>query len=179
MTTILLVDDEPMIIKSLTRLLTRQSWQVLGFTDPRKALDEVANRAVDLVICDYRMPAMDGIEFLDHFRRQHPDTPRIILSGHADMQGVLKAVNQSEVYRFVLKPWDDEELLHTLKTALRFNELIRENARLAELVRAQRNKLKRQQTELNRLERDSPGITRIQLDDEGMIDLSDEAGDIN
>lgn len=179
MPTIALIDDEPLILKSLGRLLRKGEWQVLAFTNPADALVQLANQDVDIVVSDYRMPGMTGVEFLNKLKESHPDTLRIILSGQADIQGVLNAVNQSEVYRFVLKPWEDDELLHTLRTAQRFNDLIRENAKLAETVRTQRNKLKRQQAELARLERDTPGITSIELDDDGMIDLSGEAGDFD
>lgn len=177
MATIALVDDEPMILKSLGRLLRKTDWRVLTFDDPAAALTELKHEVVDLVVSDYRMPAMNGVEFLNQFKRTHPDTLRIILSGQADMKGVLSAVNESEVYRFILKPWEDEELLITLKTALKYNEILRENTRLAETVRKQEDRLHRQQIELQRLEREMPGITRVERDEDGSIDLSDEVGD--
>ncbi|MDX1456060.1 MAG: response regulator [Marinobacter sp.] len=178
MPTIALIDDEELILKSLKRLLRKTDWEVMTFTDPAIALDALANQRIDIVVSDYRMPQMTGVEFLNQFKRDHPDTLRIILSGQADMQGVLNAVNESEVYRYVLKPWEDDELLHTLKTAMKFNDLLRENAELAEIVRVQRSRLKRQQAELNRLEQEMPGITHIERDADGLIDLSDEADDI-
>ncbi|MDC0663769.1 response regulator [Marinobacter sp. SS21] len=178
MPTIALIDDEELILKSLNRLLRKTDWEVLPFADPADALERLADRAIDIVVSDYRMPQMTGVEFLNRFKEHHPDTLRIILSGQADMQGVLNAVNQSEVYRYMLKPWEDEELLHTLKTALRYNDLLRENAELAETVRIQRDRLKRQQAELIRLEQEMPGITHIERDADGLIDLSDEADDI-
>ncbi len=178
MPTIALIDDEELILKSLSRLMRKTDWEVLAFADPTEALARLADRDIDIVVSDYRMPEMTGVEFLNCFKEHHPDTLRIILSGQADMQGVLNAVNQSEVYRYMLKPWEDEELLHTLRTALRYNDLLRENAELAEVVRFQRSKLKRQQAELERLEREMPGITHIERDADGLIDLSDEANDI-
>lgn len=178
MPTIALIDDEELILKSLNRLLRKTNWEVLTFSNPLDALETLNGQNVDIVVSDYRMPQMSGVDFLNQFKKDHPDTIRIILSGQADMQGILNAVNQSEVYRYVLKPWEDEELLHTLRTALKFNDLLRENAELAEIVRIQRDKLKRQQSELNRLEQEMPGITQIKRDADGMIDLSDEANDI-
>ncbi|MDX1754626.1 MAG: response regulator [Marinobacter sp.] len=179
MSTIALIDDEELILKSLSRLLRKTDWEVLTFSNPADALGALADREIDIVVSDYRMPQMSGVEFLNRFKQDHPDTLRIILSGQADMQGVLNAVNESEVYRYMLKPWEDEEFLHTLKTALKYNDLLRENAELAEIVRVQRSRLKRQQAELERLEREMPGITHLERDADGLIDLSDEANDIH
>ncbi|WP_148861351.1 response regulator [Marinobacter fonticola] len=177
MPTIVLVDDDSLILKSLGRLFRKEKWRILSYDDPKQALVSLADEEVDLVISDYRMPQMNGVEFLSQFKVSHPDSLRIVLSGQADMNGVLKAVNESEVYRFILKPWEDEELLITIRNALKFNELIKENARLADVVRRQRDRLKRQQDELNRLETEMPGITRVERNEDGLIDLSGEFDD--
>ncbi|TBW49239.1 response regulator [Marinobacter halodurans] len=177
MPTIALVDDEPMILKSLTRLFRKTDWRILPFDDPQQALDKLQDESVDLVISDYRMPQMNGVEFLKRFKDTHPDALRLVLSGQADMDGVLEAVNESEVYRFLLKPWNDDELLVTIRNALRFNEVLRENQQLADIVRRQRDRLKRQQQELERLESEMPGITRVDRTDDGLIDVSGEFDD--
>ncbi len=177
MTTILLVDDEPNILKSLKRAMHREDWTVLTYDNPETALEELSYTPVDLVISDYRMPQMTGVEFLSDFKHQHPQAVRLILSGQADLQGLMDAINAAEVYRFILKPWNDAELLVTVKQALEFNRLKQENIELAETVRNQSRELKAQLNELKRLEKDSPGITQVNWSSDGSIDLSDEFED--
>ncbi len=174
MTTIAIVDDEISILNALKRSLRRQGWEILCYSDPLLAITELSQRHFDLVLSDFRMPGMTGVELLQKLKEIRPDSIRIILSGQSDMGDVLDAINKAEVYRFILKPWNDDELTVTLHNALRYSELLIENKRLAEIVRAQRSKLDQQLIELKRLEKDSPGITRLNLDEEGMIDLSDE-----
>lgn len=174
MTTIAIVDDEINILNALKRSLRRQGWEILTYSDPQVALNELSERHFDLVISDFRMPALNGVELLLKLKEISPDSIRIILSGQSDMNAVLDAINKAEVYRFILKPWNDDELGMTLLNALHYSELIQENKRLAETVREQRSKLQQQLQELKRLEKDSPGITKVDLDEDGMIDLSDE-----
>ena len=177
MTTILLVDDETNILKALKRALKRENWNIITYDNPAQALEELALTPVDLVLTDYRMPQMTGVEFLTDFKAMQPDAIRLILSGQADLQGVLDAINAAQVYRFILKPWNDEELVYTLKNALEFQRLQRENRELAETVRNQSRAIKAQISELRRLENESPGITRVKFDENGIIDLSSEFED--
>jgi len=175
--TIALIDDEPNILKALKRALGREHWNILTFDDPVTALDELTNTEVDLVISDYKMPQMTGVDFLKLFSKQHPDTLRIILSGQADLKGLMDAINTVGVYRFILKPWNDDELRLTIKQALAFSQLEKENRELVETVKKQSKTLQSQLSELNRLERESPGITKIDLNEDGYIDMSAEFED--
>lgn len=171
---IALVDDEPEILNALVRLFRHRDWITLTCDDARTAHAELQHHQLDLIISDYRMPGMDGVTLLNQFKQSHPDALRIVLSGQADLRGVVNAVNDSEVYRFILKPWANEDLLVTLDNALRYKEMVLENQRLAETVRRQQRELENQKREFERLESEVPGITRVERDQDGFITLSDE-----
>ncbi|WP_077529639.1 response regulator [Vreelandella utahensis] len=171
---IALIDDEPEILNALVRLFRHRDWITLTCTDARTAHADLRHHQLDLVISDYRMPGIDGVTLLNQFKQSHPDALRIVLSGQADLEGVVNAVNDSEVYRFILKPWSNEDLLVTLDNALRYKEMALENQRLAETVRRQQRELQTQKKELERLESEAPGITRVERDQDGFITLSDE-----
>ena len=167
MVTIALIDDEPNILKALKRALGREKWNILTFDNPAIALEELRHKKIDLIITDYKMPQMTGVEFLKRIAPQHPEALRIILSGQADLKGLMDAINTIGIYRFILKPWNDDELRLTIKQALAYNQLEQENIPLLETVKLQSN-------ELNRLEKESPGITKLKLNDDGCIDMSAE-----
>lgn len=174
MTTIALVDDEPNILKALKRALQRHFPNILTFDNPETALSELTYTHVDLIISDYQMPQMTGVEFLSQFKQSHPDSLRMILSGQADMKGVLAAINTVGIYRFIVKPWNDEELIINIQSALAYSKLDQENKELLRVLKEQSTILSTQLSELKRLERESPGITQINLNEEGCIDLSDD-----
>lgn len=174
MATIALIDDEPNILKALKRALSRHFTTVLTFDNPERALEELSHTPIDLVISDYKMPQMTGVDFLTQLKQSHPDALRMILSGQADMQGVLDAINTVGIYRFLLKPWNDEELIITIQNALAYNKLKLENRELVRTVKEQSVIMNSQLSELKRLERESPGITQINLNEDGCIDLSTE-----
>ncbi|TVP54615.1 MAG: response regulator [Halomonadaceae bacterium] len=169
---IALVDDEPYILAALQRLLRPTGWTLMCFESPQAALAGLDGHSPNIILSDYRMPGMDGVTFLDRCRQAHPDALRMILSGQAELSAVLKAINTSQVYRFILKPWSDQELLDTLRNALEHQGLQQENRELAETVRQQNQQLAAQEKALARLEQDSPGITRVERDENGFIDFS-------
>jgi two-component system NtrC family sensor kinase len=146
--TILLVDDEVNILKSLRRLLNGTGYHVLTSDSGENALKLFNTEHVDLVISDYRMPGMNGIELLRTVRERYPDVIRIILSGYADVATVVEAINDGQVYRFISKPWNDQELYTTVLQAIEQKQLAEENARLAEEIRARNAELE----ELTRLQ---------------------------
>ncbi len=116
---ILLVDDDEKILNAMRREITQsQAYEVITFNDPLQALKWCERRTFSLVISDYQMPQMNGVEFLRQVRKIRPDAARIIVSGHADMARVLEAVNEAEVFRFLLKPWDEFELRMAIGNAL-------------------------------------------------------------
>ena len=115
---ILLVDDEEMILNALRRVLASFEWDVLTAESGAQALEIMARRPIALIISDQRMPEMNGLELLNVVKQEYPDTVRIILTGYAEMNVVVNAINQGEVYRFFTKPWNNVELLETIHEVL-------------------------------------------------------------
>jgi two-component system, NtrC family, sensor kinase len=128
--TLLIVDDEPNVLKSVRRLLIDTDYKVLSADSGESALELFNTDKIQLVISDYRMPGMNGVEFLNKVREKHPDTIRIILSGYADAAAMLDAINDGQVYRFITKPWNDQELLTSIIRAFEQYKLKEENAKL-------------------------------------------------
>jgi two-component system, probable response regulator PhcQ len=174
MTRLVLIDDDVNILNALKRVLRSTGWDIVTFSSPLDAIAQLVIDDVDLIMSDYRMPDMDGVVALNTLRDTCPSAVRLLMSGHADLDGVLKAINQAEIYRFVVKPWDDADLIMTLESALKYQAMVQENIRLADLVRSQQDQIQRQQRELQRLEQESPGITHVDRDADGSIDLSGE-----
>src|ERR1039457_901732 len=107
---ILCVDDEPNILSSLRRLFRANGYQVLLAEGGAAGLKVLEAESVDLVISDMRMPEMDGARFLEHVRSRWPDSIRLLLTGYADIQSILDAINRGEIYRYITKPWDDNDI---------------------------------------------------------------------
>jgi len=177
----LLLDDEPFVLKALQRVLTPSGapgrlppLQVDLFADPAEALAKARHTAYDFVIADYRMPIMSGVEFLRQLRVIQPDTVRIILSGQADLDGVIGAVNVGGIHRFIAKPWDNDALIAALAEELTNRETRLENGRLADVVRVERGSLTAEEVERRRLEALEPGITQVNWGPDGAV-LLDES----
>ncbi len=166
---IMLVDDEPNVLEGLRRVLRVENYQCLGFTDPRAALDTARNTEVDLVVSDYCMPEMDGVQFLVQFKQLQPDAMRIMLSGRAGNEALIKAVNKGEIYRFILKPVDPAEIKSTLAQALTHREQQLENQRLADQARRKGDLINQKDSLLARLEMTYPGITDANAEPEEKI----------
>jgi two-component system, probable response regulator PhcQ len=178
MTTLAFIDDEVNILHAIKRLLRKKEWTLLTYSAPEEALADLRGRNdVDIIISDYRMPVMNGVEMLHLLKQDCPNALRMILSGHADLQGILMAINQAEIYRFITKPWIDEDFIITLEKAIQYHALTQENLRLSLMVRQQQGRINKQLNELRRLEHDSPGITKVTWSDDGSIDISEEIDD--
>ncbi|MDO8688448.1 MAG: response regulator [Dehalococcoidia bacterium] len=108
--TILCVDDEPSILDTLRRMLRNEDWDLLFAGSGAEGLQMLQEKQVDLILADNLMPGMSGIEFLRNARMVQPDAVRIILSGYTDTEKLNSAVDDEEVYRFLSKPWNNEEL---------------------------------------------------------------------
>lgn len=113
--TLLCVDDEPGVLRALKRLLRKEPYQVLTAGSGEEALRLLARRPVQVVLTDQRMPGMTGTALLQAVRERYPDTVRLVLSGYAEAHAILASINQGEIYRFLPKPWDDDELRATLR----------------------------------------------------------------
>jgi DNA-binding NtrC family response regulator len=123
--TIVIVDDEEMVLTSLSSFFTLETeYNIIEFTSAQKALEYIQEKDVNLVISDYLMPEMDGITFLGHVRDLKPEIPRIILTGYADKENAIKAINEVGLYQYIEKPWDNEDLRIIVRNALEKQKLI-------------------------------------------------------
>ena len=148
--TLLLVDDEPSILSSLRRLLRPTGYTIHTAESGRLGLAILEREPVDLVISDMRMPEMTGAQFLEQVRNRWPATMRILLTGYADVSSTIDAINRGEIYRYVSKPWDDTELLLTVRDALESGQLRKENTRLLAVTQAQNEELVQLNSSLER-----------------------------
>jgi len=124
--TIIIVDDEKMVLQSLSSFLMLETeYHVQTFTSAQQALDYLRNNPFDLVISDYLMPEMDGISFLGKVREIRPEVPRIILTGYADKENAIKAINDVGLFQYIEKPWDNEDLRIIIRNGLEKMRLLR------------------------------------------------------
>ena len=137
--TILCVDDERQILSALKRLLRKENFDLLTATSGEEGLNIMASRDVHLVISDHRMPQMSGISFLAKVRETHPDTIRILLTGYTEVDSIKASINEGHVYKFLLKPWNDDDLKQEIKKALERYDLLESNHALHLMV-AEKNK---------------------------------------
>lgn len=140
--TVLFVDDEASILSSLRRLFRPQGYRILVAESGAAGLDILAKEPVDLVVSDMRMPEMDGAAFLEKVRAGWPKVVRILLTGYADITSTINAINKGEIYRYIAKPWDDNDIVLIVRDALDRQRLEHENARLLALTTSQNEELK-------------------------------------
>ncbi|MDA8383465.1 MAG: ATPase, T2SS/T4P/T4SS family [Betaproteobacteria bacterium] len=127
---ILLVDDEPNVLRALTRVFRQESYTLATAANGQEALDLLQREPFHLMISDYMMPVVDGAELLRRARALHPEMIRIMLTGHADTGAVMGAIKEGAVYKFILKPWNDDDLRVTVALALEQYDLMRKNQAL-------------------------------------------------
>lgn len=144
---IMIVDDEENVLKSLKRLFRSAPCYYEGvvyeldvetYLSPITALASIGNEPYALVLADYRMPEMDGAEFLRQVRERQPHAVRMILSGYADLNGLMKAINEAQIARFIAKPWNDYELITAIGQGLAYRDMLLENIRLADECRVEK-----------------------------------------
>lgn len=133
--TIVIVDDEEMVLTSLNSFLTLETeYEVKTFISAKEALEYIKEGRVDLVISDYLMPEMDGITFLSHVREVKPEVPRIILTGYADKENAIKAINHVGLFQYIEKPWSNDDLLIILRNGLEKQKLMAKlNEKISEI----------------------------------------------
>ncbi|WP_226507496.1 HD domain-containing phosphohydrolase [Pseudomonas sp. MWU16-30317] len=140
--TVMLVDDEENILNSLRRVLRGQPYDLLLATNGTQALGLFELHRIDLIISDARMPGMDGPTLLSEVYHRDPDCMNILLTGYADVSMITKAINEGHIFRYISKPWNDEELVITLHQALEFQAVRRDRDALLKLANEQNNKLR-------------------------------------
>jgi DNA-binding NtrC family response regulator len=133
--TVVLVDDEQMVVASLEGLLQLEtSYRVLTFTSPEEALGTVERERPEAVVADFLMPGMDGIEFLERVRAVDPTSTRILLTGYADRDNAIRAINRVGLYHYLEKPWDNDRLMMVIRNGVERSSLFRRlDESLAEL----------------------------------------------
>lgn len=164
---VLLVDDEEDIRNALGRCLRRDGYDLIGASSGPEALTILRQRPVDIIISDQMMPEMTGLELITAVKDEYPKVVRIILTGYADFDTVKAAINEAEIYRFLTKPWDDDDLRLTVRHAAERLALQRDNLRLTVTVRHHEERLRE-------LERLHPGITAVRRDEGGAIVIDEE-----
>ena len=161
---VLIVDDEPHLLDGVRAALHREPYEILTAGSAKQALELLDRQQVDVVVSDHRMPGMSGAEFMSVVRRRYPDTVRIILTGHANLEMALEAINKGEIYRFLTKPLSPLELAHTVHDALLLRNMTKAGARLLAAARARRSVLEG-------LEQEHPGISQVARTTDGRIVL--------
>ena len=156
---ILLIDDERAIRVALRKCLEREGFEVDDCGDPREGVKLAEKNKYGLVICDYQMPGMLGVDVLRRIKLVCPETIRIILTAHADMDVAIRAINDGAVYRFLVKPWDNRELVETVRRAF-------EEAHASMHLETPERENHR---EGRRLEQEHPGITAVERNALGAI----------
>lgn len=145
--TILFVDDETPILKALERTASAMGWPALTASDPIDALELLENAEFAVVVADFRMPHMDGVELLAEVRRRSPKSERVLLTAFADEDALARGINEAGISRFLRKPWKREMLVSILEQAMQQARLRRENTILVERIRSRNEEL----SYLNRL----------------------------
>jgi two-component system probable response regulator PhcQ len=172
---LLLVDDELLVLHALQRALRRQlgsdDAHIEIYTEPLLALARCEEMRFDIVIADYQMPLMNGVEFLKEVMQRQPDAVRMMLSASIQFDTLQTAINEAEVFRYIAKPWQMEELREHIELALARRDQAIAERQLADEVRLQRAELTPQQVEARRLEELEPGITRVNWGPDGSVIL--------
>ena len=150
--TVLCVDDEPAILSALKRALRAPDIAVITATSGTQALELMAELPVDLVISDMRMPGMDGAQLLERACREWPDAVRILLTGHSDTAATIQAVNRGRIFRYLQKPWDQGELVESVREGLELHQRLKDEARLLSMGAVQEQQLRQLNEELRQLQ---------------------------
>jgi DNA-binding NtrC family response regulator len=183
---ILVVDDEENIRSALRRIL-RRDYQLSFAESGAQALELLKTQRPDVILSDYLMPEMTGLELLKRCRLFYPEMSRVVLTGQAEMQVVIAAINEGAVFRFLTKPWDEDELLLTMHMAVEHSldlkaEQQKHSAQSASIVHGKATELKatevkatpKSNDEFSQLEEQHPGLTQIKRTASGAIVIDEE-----
>jgi response regulator RpfG family c-di-GMP phosphodiesterase len=140
--TLLAVDDEPNILAALRRLFRATGWRILTAGHAEEALALLGAEPVDAVVSDMRMPGMDGVQLLERVSQGWPRTARLLLTGQADLGSTIAAINRGQLHRYITKPWNDDELVLTLRQVAERQQLEADKHALERLTQQQNDELK-------------------------------------
>jgi DNA-binding NtrC family response regulator len=160
---ILIIDDEEEILLALSRLLRNPDYELHAARTAAEARTLAARYEIDLILCDYMLDkAINGVELLRELVKDRKDVITILMTGYVDIKIAMEAINTLGVHKFVLKPWENDDLLVTVRRALEQRSLILENRRL-------QSELTKRELLIDRLEKQHPGITIVKRDADGSI----------
>lgn len=146
---ILFVDDEANILSALKRLMVDEPYEIFTAQSGKEALALLErDRSIAVIVSDQRMPEMNGAEFLEKAKAIVPEAGRIVLTGYADMQAAVDAINKGGAQRYIAKPWNDNELITLIRDTASRYALVQENKRLTEIVHRQNAELKQWSSQL-------------------------------
>lgn len=124
---VLIVDDEEMVITSVRAYLQLETdYEIHGFTQPEQAIKHMEGNQVDIAVSDYLMPKISGIQFLARAKQLQPEASRVLLTGHADKQSAIQAINDVGLYQYVEKPWENAQLLLIIQNGIERAQLLRQ-----------------------------------------------------
>ena len=159
---ILVVDDEELFIEYIQRVISDENYNVITAASAQEGLDILEKQQVSMVISEYEIPLMNGLEFLEKVRIIYPNILTIMVTEHADIDLAIKAINEAGVYKFLLKPLDDIDFKNMIKKTLESLQVIKERDVLI-------RKVKTHESTLKDLEKRYPGITKVERDEDGYI----------
>lgn len=170
---ILLVDDEVNVLNALVRAMRQHvpiaDLHIETFTDPFDALTRCGEVSFDVVISDFRMPQMTGVEFLHAMKEAAPTTVRMILSASTEFETVTGAINEAQVFRYIPKPWQIGDLQENLRQALLHRDKLQADQQISTQLRVDAGRLTPQEREAQQLEQDEPGLTKVNWGPNGEI----------
>jgi two-component system NtrC family sensor kinase len=138
---ILCVDDEPNVLNAIKRLFMDEPYAILTAASGQEGLDILDREHAQIIISDYRMPGMNGVEFLKETYKRRPDAVRIVLSGYADTAAIVAAINEGQIYKFIPKPWNDDDLRVTISNAIERYFLYKKNSELTDELQRKNKEL--------------------------------------
>ncbi len=159
---ILIVDDDKNLLQSIKRALRKEGYSLHFATGAKAALKTINNTHIDMVISDYKMPGINGLHFLQELKESNPEILTIMMTGVEDVKIAARAINEAGVYKFIIKPWSNEDLKITIRRAAESLKIIKERDLLLQ-------KMKSRDAALQRLEKKYPGISNVVRDEEGCI----------
>jgi len=164
---VLLVDDDLNVLLGMKRALRKQSFEIVTASSARDGLAVLSRADIDVVVADYEMPGMNGVEFLRRVRDDHPAVVRFMLTGKPSLDVAAQAINEGAISRFFVKPWGSANLAAEIRQVLQQKHLMGEAWRLLK-------ELERQRATIERVEQASPGITEAEKDSHGAVISEDD-----
>lgn len=166
---ILLVDDEQNILNSLSRLLRSDDREIITALEASEALEKLKGcSGVDLVISDNKLPNMSGVDFLIKVKQLYPDSIRVLVTGYPDLESTIRAINNGQIYRFITKPWQNEEFRLLVKQALDYADILKDNRALLKIA-------KHQKEILEHMHKKYPQVSKDDFDKSGLYVIEEQS----